>query len=73
MLIRLIGNKFVKAWLILLPVNKQPNIAFSYDDHIEFYSKSFKVVPLDIFMDYDEDFGKTSESNNKYNFFSRLC
>ncbi|XVJ44999.1 extracellular solute-binding protein [Candidatus Phytoplasma australasiaticum] len=52
-----------------LPVNKQPNIAFSYDDHIEFYSKSFKVVPLDIFMDYDEDFGKTSESNNKYNFF----
>ncbi|MDV3192328.1 MAG: hypothetical protein Q8853_02670, partial [Candidatus Phytoplasma australasiaticum] len=45
-----------------LPVNKQPNIAFSYDDHIEFYSKSFKVVPLDIFMDYDEDFGKTQLS-----------
>nr|WP_304513532.1 ABC transporter substrate-binding protein ['Planchonia careya' phytoplasma] len=52
-----------------LPVNKQPNIAFSYDDHIEFYSKSFKVVPLDIFMDYDEDFGETLKYNNKYSFF----
>ncbi|MDO8060101.1 ABC transporter substrate-binding protein [Candidatus Phytoplasma citri] len=52
-----------------LPVNKQPNIAFSYDDHIEFYSKSFKVVPLDIFIDYDDDFRNTSKHKNKYSFF----
>ncbi|MDO8023734.1 MAG: ABC transporter substrate-binding protein [Pigeon pea little leaf phytoplasma] len=52
-----------------LPVDKQPNIVFSYDDHIEFYSKSFKVVPLDIFIDYDEDFRNTPETKNKYSFF----
>ncbi|MDV3197570.1 MAG: hypothetical protein Q8879_00640 [Candidatus Phytoplasma australasiaticum] len=51
-----------------LPVDKQPNIVFSYDDHIEFYSKSFKVVPLDIFIDYDEDFRNTPETKNKYSF-----
>ncbi|MDO8064068.1 ABC transporter substrate-binding protein ['Bonamia sp.' little leaf phytoplasma] len=52
-----------------LPVDKQPNIVFSYDDHIEFYSKSFKVVPLDIFIDSDEDFRNNSETKNKYSFF----
>jgi multiple sugar transport system substrate-binding protein len=41
-----------------LPVDKQPNLVFSYPDHVAFYSKSHKVVPLDIFINGDEDFQK---------------
>ncbi|QTX03287.1 ABC-type sugar transport system maltose-binding protein [Candidatus Phytoplasma luffae] len=39
-----------------LNVNKQPNLVFSYPDHIQFYSGSGKVVPLDIFINKDEEF-----------------
>ncbi|MDV3205341.1 MAG: ABC transporter substrate-binding protein [Weeping tea tree witches'-broom phytoplasma] len=39
-----------------LPMNKQPHLTFSYNDHIEFYSKSHKVIPLDIFIDEDQEF-----------------
>ncbi len=47
------GN-IAKSVANALPVNKQPNLVFSYPDHVEFYSKSHKVVPLDIFMQGDD-------------------
>ncbi|MDW3617867.1 MAG: extracellular solute-binding protein [Candidatus Phytoplasma pruni] len=47
------GN-IAKSVANTLPVNKQPNLVFSYPDHVEFYSKSHKVVPLDIFMQGDD-------------------
>ncbi|XXP77452.1 MAG: ABC transporter substrate-binding protein [Lettuce witches'-broom phytoplasma] len=47
-------NNIAKSVANALPVNKQPNLVFSYSDHVEFYSKSHKVVPLDIFMQEDE-------------------
>lgn len=43
------GN-IAKSVANALPVNKQPNLVFSYPDHVEFFSRSHKVVPLDIFM-----------------------
>ncbi|WCA22280.1 extracellular solute-binding protein [Candidatus Phytoplasma oryzae] len=46
-----------------LPVNRQPHLSFSYPDHVHFYSKSHKIVPLNIFIDNDEDF-RYKEKNN---------
>ncbi|WP_210352267.1 extracellular solute-binding protein [Texas Phoenix palm phytoplasma] len=39
-----------------LSVDKQPHLVCSYPDHIEFYSKSNKVIPLNIFMNNDQDY-----------------
>ncbi|WP_161554989.1 ABC transporter substrate-binding protein [Candidatus Phytoplasma ziziphi] len=47
-----------------LTVDKQPNLVVSYPDHVGFYHKSNKVLPLDAFIDKDEDF-----KNNKQNDF----
>ncbi|WIA07697.1 MAG: ABC-type sugar transport system maltose-binding protein [Candidatus Phytoplasma cynodontis] len=49
-----------------LPINKQPHLSFSYPDHVQFYSKSNKIIPLNIFMENDEDFF----NNEKDQFFS---
>ncbi|KND62549.1 ABC transporter substrate-binding protein [Candidatus Phytoplasma phoenicium] len=37
-----------------LPINKQPHLVVSYPDHIEIYSKSNKVVPLNEFITQDK-------------------
>ncbi|MFR0367809.1 extracellular solute-binding protein [Candidatus Phytoplasma palmae] len=39
-----------------LSVDKQPHLVCSYPDHVEFYSKSNKVIPLNIFMNHDQDY-----------------
>jgi multiple sugar transport system substrate-binding protein len=55
-----------------LPINKQPHLVVSYPDHILFYSKSNKVVPLNIFMDNDEDFKQNHKNNLFPSFLSRM-
>jgi len=39
-----------------LTVDKQPNLVVSYPDHVGFYHKSNKVLPLDDFIEKDKDF-----------------
>jgi multiple sugar transport system substrate-binding protein len=39
-----------------LTVDKQPNLVVSYPDHVGFYHKSNKVLPLDYFIKEDADF-----------------
>ncbi|MGI3136276.1 MAG: extracellular solute-binding protein [Candidatus Phytoplasma vitis] len=39
-----------------LTVDKQPNLVVSYPDHVGFYHKSNKVLPLDIFIKKDKEF-----------------
>ncbi|WP_153368563.1 extracellular solute-binding protein [Candidatus Phytoplasma sacchari] len=51
-----------------LPVNKQPHLSFSYPDHVQFYSKSNKIVPLSIFIENDEEF-KNNEKNEFFPIF----
>ncbi|WAN63075.1 carbohydrate ABC transporter substrate-binding protein [Candidatus Phytoplasma rubi] len=50
-----------------LTVDKQPNLVVSYPDHVGFYHKSNKVLPLNIFIEKDEKFQK--EQNNFLKFY----
>ncbi|MEZ0180560.1 extracellular solute-binding protein ['Camptotheca acuminata' phytoplasma] len=45
-----------------LNVNKQPNLVFSYPDHIEFYSKSNKLIPLNIFTKKEKELKEENPS-----------
>ncbi|WP_284928130.1 extracellular solute-binding protein [Candidatus Phytoplasma sp. AldY-WA1] len=47
-----------------LTVDKQPNLVVSYPDHVGFYHKSNKVLPLDDFIKEDEDFQDDLKKNN---------
>ncbi|MDV3196342.1 MAG: extracellular solute-binding protein [Candidatus Phytoplasma stylosanthis] len=57
-------NQIVKNIQSALTVDKQPHLVFSYPDHVKFYSKSEKVIPLDIFIEKDKNFKESDFLNN---------
>ncbi|MDV3166948.1 MAG: ABC transporter substrate-binding protein [Vigna little leaf phytoplasma] len=55
-------SQIIKSVTNSLPVNKQPHLVVSYPDHVESYFRSNKVVDLNHFIQFDQDYKENIEN-----------